>query len=197
MLESIRWRDQRICIESRPIAPSENTSDCHYDVPLYSKDIYSRVIKHATKEASGSDRCEAKKVRHNSDDKDKEFKGFKVETKDLRFSIIPKIVTETPDEVFAKDEASGVDEKSLMRSVFPTIRLQEKALKEQAAEDRDDDDTKPPPPYKSSFDMPLKVIRELSLEDKVDEQDKAGTPDSSDSSKFAKVTSVWWHGGSL
>ncbi|KAJ8310596.1 hypothetical protein KUTeg_012461 [Tegillarca granosa] len=50
-LESVRWRDQRIYIESNPIGSSETEpSECHYDVPIYSKDIYSRVIKHATKD---------------------------------------------------------------------------------------------------------------------------------------------------
>ena len=45
---------------------------------------------------------------------------------------------------------------------------------------------------RSKFDSPLQVIKELSLEDKQksEDSDKTNSPDSSDSQRFAKVTSV-------
>ncbi|XP_060070464.1 uncharacterized protein LOC132550419 [Ylistrum balloti] len=220
VLESLRWRDQRISIESRPIGPSESEPyDNHYDVPMYSKDIYSRVIKHATQD-DDLPVLDRDKINDST-------VGVKTETRDLRFKIIPKIVTESPDEVFTKDGESARSE-TLTSPVYPTVRIADKVEpgdhadrankvdhpssrervleRSEKVQERDNSrefeyvrrpfEIPPPkrpdpvPPYKLTFEKPLKVIRELSLEDKKsqadDDSDKLGTPDSSDSQKFSK-----------
>lgn len=227
VLESLRWRDQRISIESRPIGPSEpEMYDNHYDVPMYSKDIYSRVIKHATQD-DDLHALDRDKIHDNT-------VGVKSETRDLRFKIIPKIVTESPDEVFTKElEGEASRPETLCSPVYPTVRITDKGESEDQTDsakppdqavatgrdrllkrtdkvvERDSRDFEyvkrpfeippqkrpdPVPPYKLTFEKPLKVIKELSLEDKKsqadDDSDKLGTPDSSDSQKFSKVTSV-------
>ena len=125
ILDSVRWRDQRITIESRPLSPSlTEAADLLYDIPLYAKDIYSQVIKHATKEKERENKVEPSLPEaHN------QASGIstpKVETRDLRFNIIPKIITEGPDsDIFLKDCDIGEAMTAISAAAHPIIRQSE------------------------------------------------------------------------
>lgn len=202
ILDSVRWRDQRITIESRPLSPSlTEAADLLYDIPLYAKDIYSQVIKHATKEKEN-------KIETNVPEANNQATGTstpKVETRDLRFNIIPKIITEGPDsDIFFKDHDIGDAMTAISAAAHPIIRQSEI---QNVLEDIKIDLPKIPEPQqptqqqrrpsltslkRTAYDSPLQVIKELSLEDKQksEDSDKTNSPDSSDSQRFSKQTSV-------
>ncbi|XP_063430926.1 uncharacterized protein LOC134712873 [Mytilus trossulus] len=202
ILDSVRWRDQRITIESKPLSPSiTEAADLLYDIPLYAKDIYSQVIKHATKE---------KENRLDMRTQDQINQGgsaslSKTETRDLRLNIIPKIITEGPEsDVFFKDSDISMGDAITALSVAAHPIIRQSELPKVAEEIKIDMPKVPEPQQptqqqrrpsltslkRSAYDSPLQVIKELSLEDKQKSEDSTNSPDSSDSQRFSKVTSV-------
>jgi hypothetical protein len=199
ILDSVRWRDQRITIESKPLSQSiTEAADLLYDIPLYAKDIYSQVIKHATKEREN--RIDA----HEQQNQGATAPPFRrMETRDLRFNIIPKIVTEGPEDVFLKESEMSMGEaiSALSAAAHPIIRQSElpKVLEEIKIDipkipepQQPTQQQRRPSLKRSTYDSPLQVIKELSLEDKQKsiDSDQTNSPDSSDSQRFSKVTSV-------
>lgn len=210
ILDSVRWRDQRITIESKPISQSiTEAADLLYDIPLYAKDIYSQVIKHATKEKEN--KMDARE--HQSQGASAPYPKMetrelpapylKMETRDLRFNIIPRIITEGPEDVFLKDSEMTMDDaiSALSAAAHPIIRQSElpKVMEEIKVDipkipepQQPTQQQRRPSLKRSTYDSPLQVIKELSLEDKQKsiDSDQTNSPDSSDSQRFAKVTSV-------
>lgn len=94
ILKSVRWKDQRIYLQSNPLAGDQkldlvSESD---DIPLDVKDIYSRVLQHATRGAVEIHEEENKLMRNK-------------ETKVMRFPTIPTIITEVMEDLEGVDEA--------------------------------------------------------------------------------------------
>ena len=144
ILESVRWRNQKICLESHPMkesplydsrAESTGSSD---DMPLYSSAVFSRVLEHAAKEGDEDlpmDRYGDKSARVK---------------KDLRFNVVPTVIKEPEEETFETPEKiisnlirEGIQIKSghapLGRSkatddqsVIPSIEPQHRDLPSQA-----------------------------------------------------------------
>ncbi|KAK3603678.1 hypothetical protein CHS0354_023275 [Potamilus streckersoni] len=118
IIESVRWRNQRICLESRPISDCDKASipreaSSNEDVPVYSSTIVSKVIEHATKENEGREKVEEQK-----------FKEQLRIRKDLRFNVIPTIITEVDEENYESPDSSHP------KSIIDVIEMEKRNVAE-------------------------------------------------------------------
>lgn len=104
ILESVRWRNQKICLQSYPISNTpftENRTDTkpgdsrtpedhssHYS--NYSSSVLSKVLEHAIADSAEELRAESEK-------------GARAK-KDLRFNVIPTVISEPEDDTYASSE---------------------------------------------------------------------------------------------
>lgn len=233
ILECIRWKDQRICLESQPIDFTRGALGV--DIPLYSKEIFSRVLQHATKEEIAS-------FEEPDNISETEEAVYSEVAKELRFNIIPTIITEVHDEpvkeapklppkttfnmptkirpkltdiveeqtVKVKAETTPEDEKVMKLGGMPVLppiskpfEFKEEAMKVKLKfieDNNGDGKTKTTVSEESRMKVAEKPLvtdlpeKELSREDSLTKQEERGTqpgtPDSLDSQKFSKVTSV-------
>eukprot|EP00106_Octopus_bimaculoides_P001896 XP_014769338.1 PREDICTED: uncharacterized protein LOC106868423 isoform X2 [Octopus bimaculoides] len=110
ILQSIRWRNQRILLESHPIdhdvkldsarehmkqTQSTSLESKESVIPIETKEVCSQVVRHATRS------MDANLVPHTPQEEDRSEKSEKSEiseTKDMRFPNIPTIITEMAEE---------------------------------------------------------------------------------------------------
>ena len=111
ILESVRWRNQKICLESCPISeavstPSPQGAEAsakvrNDDLPLYSSVIYSKILEQAAK---SEERHAEAKLSHDAQ---------RVK-KDLRFNVVPTVIQEkeeqyeSPEKVISNILSEGI-----------------------------------------------------------------------------------------
>ena len=115
ILESIRWRNQKICLESCPIANkptlespqgAEGSMKVYNDnLPLYSSVICSKILEQAAK-------SEEPVVEHHSEGKN--VADSQRVKKDLRFNVVPTVIQEkeehyeSPERVISNILSEGI-----------------------------------------------------------------------------------------
>lgn len=114
ILQSIRWRNQRILLESHPIdhgskaaegarEPIKQTASLESKesvIPIESKEVCSQILRHATRsmEATIVPPSPEKDKAERAEKPERSEKSEISETKDMRFPNIPTIITEMAED---------------------------------------------------------------------------------------------------